>query len=68
VLRLHGADHAVALPCKVQTSDGALRATTQFTIPYVAWGLKNPSSFLLHVGDNVEISISAEGKLAGKGD
>ena len=63
VLRLRGVDHAVALSFKVQTSDGELRATTQFTVPYVAWGLKNPSSFLLHVSEKVEVSIAAEGKL-----
>ena len=62
-LRLRGADHAITLPFKVKTSDGELRATTQFTVPYVAWGLKNPSSFLLHVGEKVEVSIAAEGKL-----
>ena len=63
VLRLRGADHTVALTFKVQTSDGELQATTQLTVPYVAWGLKNPSSFLLRVAEKVEVSIAAEGKL-----
>jgi len=63
VLRLRGVEHAIALPFKNQTSDGALQATTQFTIPYVAWGLRNPSSFLRHVAEKVEVSIAAEGKL-----
>lgn len=62
VLRLRGVDHAIALPFKVQTSNGELRATTQFTVPYVAWGLKNPSSFLLHVAEKVEVTIATEGK------
>ena len=63
VLRLRGADHTVALTFKVQTSNGELQATTQLTVPYVAWGLKNPSSFLLRVAEKVEVSIAAEGKL-----
>jgi polyisoprenoid-binding protein YceI len=63
VLRLRGVDHAITLPFKVQTSDGELRATTQFTVPYVAWGLKNPSSFWLRVAEKVGVSIAAEGKL-----
>ena len=63
VLRLRGVDHSVTLPFKVQTSDGELRAATRFTVPYVAWGLKNPSSFLLHVAEKAEVSIAAEGKL-----
>jgi|SRR5271169_1826498 len=63
VLRLQGSDHPITLPLKVQASEGELRATTQFTVPYVAWGLKNPSTFLLHVADKVELSIAASGKL-----
>jgi len=63
VLRLQGNDHPVTLPFKVQASENELRATTQFTVPYVAWGLKNPSTFFLHVADKVELSIDATGKL-----
>jgi len=63
VLRLRGVDHAIALSFKVQASDSELRAATQFAVPYVAWGLKNPSSFFLHVAEKVEVSIAAEGKL-----
>jgi len=63
VLRLQGSDHPVTLPFKLQASESELRATTQFTVPYVAWGLKNPSTFFLHVADKVELSIAASGKL-----
>ena len=27
-------------------------------MPYVAWGMKNPSTFLLRVNDNVQIDIA----------
>lgn len=63
VLRLQGNDHPITLPFKVQASESELRATTQFTVPYVAWGLKNPSTFLLHVADKVELSIATSGQL-----
>ena len=63
VLRLQGSDHPITLPFKVQASESELRATTRFEVPYVAWGLKNPSTFLLHVADKVELSIAATGKL-----
>ena len=63
VLRLIGNDHPITLPFKVQMSGDELNASTQFTIPYVAWGLKNPSTFFLHVADKVELNIIAVGKL-----
>jgi len=63
VLRLQGSDHPITLPFKVQATGGELHATTQFEVPYAAWGLKNPSTFFLHVADTVELSIAASGKL-----
>jgi polyisoprenoid-binding protein YceI len=63
ILRLLGSDHPITLPVKAQVNGSELRATTNFTIPYVAWGLKNPSTFLLHVADKVELNIVAVGKL-----
>jgi len=63
ILNVHGTDHPIALPFKVQVSGKELRATTQFSVPYVAWGLKNPSTFFLHVADKVELSIAASGKV-----
>jgi len=63
VLRLKEADHAITLPFKVQASAGELKATTGFTVPYIAWGLKNPSTFFLHVADKVDVSVVASCRL-----
>jgi len=61
--RLHGADHPITLILPVQTKGNTLSVRTHIVIPYVAWGLKNPSTFLLHVGDKVEVDVTAAGKL-----
>jgi polyisoprenoid-binding protein YceI len=60
---IHGADHPLELPLKVQVSGEMVTATTRFTVPYVAWGMKNPSKFLLRVGKQVEIEVSAKGSI-----
>lgn len=60
---IHGADHPMDLPLKVQVASGAVTATTQFTVPYVSWGMKNPSKFLLRVGKEVEIEVTAKGTI-----
>jgi polyisoprenoid-binding protein YceI len=60
---IHGADHPLQLPLKVQISAEMVTATTRFTVPYVAWGMKNPSKFLLRVGKQVEIEVSARGSI-----
>jgi polyisoprenoid-binding protein YceI len=60
---IHGADHPLELPLKVQISADTVTATTRFTVPYVEWGMKNPSRFLLRVGKQVEIEVSAKGSI-----
>jgi hypothetical protein len=36
-------------------------ATTHFVVPYVRLGLKDPSAFLLHVSDKVDIDVEPKG-------
>jgi polyisoprenoid-binding protein YceI len=60
---IHGADHPIELPLKVQMSADTVTATTRFTVPYVAWGMKNPSKYLFRVGKQVEIEVSAKGTI-----
>lgn len=64
VLNLHGADHEVTLPMKVHIDSGRFAATTRLEIPYVKWGLKNPSNLVLHVSDTVALAIEAKGEVA----
>jgi polyisoprenoid-binding protein YceI len=63
ILRLHGSDHAMTLTFPVQTKGNSLSARTHIVIPYVEWGLKNPSTFLLHVSDKVEVDVTAAGQV-----
>ena len=34
-----------------------------FAIPYVKWGLKNPSTFILRVDQSVDVEIKASGDI-----
>jgi polyisoprenoid-binding protein YceI len=61
--RLHGQEHDVTLPVDVVADGGKLEVAIHFVIPYVQWGLKNPSTFILRASDKVEIDIHATGKL-----
>lgn len=61
---IHGKDHPLELTVEVQV-DGSqqVTATTQFKVPYVAWGMKDPSTFVLRVGKEVDVDVAAKGTL-----
>jgi polyisoprenoid-binding protein YceI len=63
-IRLHGQDHPITLTISVQPGPaGHLTASTKFQVPYVKWGLKNPSTFILHVSDTVDLDVQAAGQI-----
>ena len=41
-----------------------VRATGKLVVPYVAWGMHDPSVFVLRVAKVVEVSFTAVGALA----
>jgi len=65
LLAIHGAPHEVTFPVQINVNNDRWSATSSFTIPYVQWGMKNPSNFFLKVHDEVEVHTNAGGQLAG---
>ena len=57
ILNIHGADHELTLHFQVDRAEGQYTASTHFSIPYVQWGMKDPSNFLLKVDKTVDIDI-----------
>jgi polyisoprenoid-binding protein YceI len=60
---MHGAGHPLTLVVQAHLTGEQLTADTHFTIPYVNWGLKNPSTLFLRVNDAVDIAIHAAGQI-----
>ena len=54
---LHGQSHEMTLPVQLHVAGGVMTAKSHFTVPYLQWGLKNPSTLMLRVDDKVEITI-----------
>jgi polyisoprenoid-binding protein YceI len=62
---IHGSDHPLELAMQIQIADKNATATTHFVIPYVAWGMKDPSTFVLRVGKQVDVDVTAKGTVEG---
>ena len=54
--RLHGADHPLQMLVHLQPGG---KLATHFSIPFVAWGLKDPSTFVFRTEKHVAIDIDA---------
>lgn len=64
VIQLHGTDHEVTLPAELEVTGDQITASVHFVIPYVEWGIRDPSTFLLRVGKDVDIDVLASGRLS----
>ena len=61
---IHGGTHEVTMAVKSHIENQRLTAIIDFQVPYVQWGMKNPSTLFLRVGDTVKIDIQATGQLS----
>jgi polyisoprenoid-binding protein YceI len=64
LFRIHGHEETVTLPVQVQFSENNWTGETTFVVPYVKWGLKNPSNVFLRVKDSVTLTIKAAGRIS----
>ena len=62
VMSLHGADHPMTLSTTVESADGKVRGELKFPIPYVEWGMHDPSFLVARAAKTVDILVRAEGK------
>lgn len=61
---LHGTPHELTAPMQIHIEGTALTAKTHFTVPYVKWGLKDPSIFILKVAKEVDIDLTLAGSVS----
>ena len=59
---IHGAAHEISVPVAAEFSSDRWSATANFSVPYVEWGLKNPSNFLLRVSKTVDVIVELSGQ------
>lgn len=65
IFTLHGTPHDLTVPMQIHIDGKTCTAKTHFAIPYVKWGLKDPSNFLIHVDKEVTLDIALTGQISG---
>jgi len=64
MFEIHGQRHELTLPMEVRVAGEIVTARGEFVVPYVAWGMKDPSTFILKVDKKVTVDIVAVGRIA----
>jgi polyisoprenoid-binding protein YceI len=63
IFGIHGADHELTIPAQVEMFPDHWMAALHFSIPYVKWGMKNPSTLFLRVTETVDVDVNAAGTI-----
>jgi len=61
VMNLHGTDHPMTLVAKVESANGQVRGDLEFPIPYVEWGMEDPSFLIARAAKSVDVKVHVVG-------
>lgn len=64
VFTLLGTDHDLTIPMQIHIDGSKATAKGQFVVPYVRWGLKNPSFLIWKAENDVAIDLILVGNIA----
>jgi polyisoprenoid-binding protein YceI len=62
---LHGGEHELTVPVQAELSGNRWKGSAKFSVPYVQWGLKSPSTFFLRADPAVEVELELSGTVRG---
>jgi polyisoprenoid-binding protein YceI len=60
-IEILGQSHEINISLHLEIDGGRFTATFEFELPYVDWGLEDPSTFVLRVAKVVEVTVIAGG-------
>jgi polyisoprenoid-binding protein YceI len=61
-LSVHGAEHEITALVHAELTGETWKGTAKFDVPYVEWGIRNPSNFLLKASKVVSIEAEMAGR------
>jgi len=60
---IHGDTHPLSMAVILRLEGQILSAETEFDVPYVVWGMKDPSKLVVRVSKEVRVRIEGSGRL-----
>jgi polyisoprenoid-binding protein YceI len=63
IFSIHGTEHDLTALVQADLTADRWKGTSKFEVPYVKWGIKDPSNFLLKVKPVVEVELEMSGEV-----
>ncbi len=63
ILVLHGSEHELNVPVQANIAADHWTGSAKFSVPFIDWGLKSPSTWLLKVDHSVMIDLELKGTI-----
>lgn len=63
---LHGSEHELTVPGQANLSGDHWTGSAKLSVPFIEWGLKNPSNWLLKVEHSVHVELELKGAMEQK--
>jgi hypothetical protein len=61
VTAIHGGEHEIVAQVHAEMIGGQWKGIAKFDIPYIEWGIKDPSNWLLKVKPTVHVEVDLAG-------
>jgi polyisoprenoid-binding protein YceI len=61
IISLHGSEHETAVAVHLELEGKHWQGTAKFDIPYIQWGIKDPSHWMLKVNPVVNVDLAMTG-------
>ena len=61
VMSIHGGEHEIVAQVHEELAGGQCKGTAKFDVPYIEWGIKDPSNWLLKVKPVVHVEVEIAG-------
>jgi polyisoprenoid-binding protein YceI len=60
---VHGSEHELTVPVEANLAGDHWSGSAKLSIPFIEWGLKNPSNWLLKVEHSVSVELELKGTI-----
>ena len=64
VVLIHGSEQPLEIAAQVRREGRSVQAEAEFVVPYVEWGMNDPSGVIVRVKKELQVRVEVHGELS----